>query len=52
MLYVLNMTLFLIGLFIIIRESNLIKKVIGLDIGEKGLEHDRLQRRRGMIYAA
>ncbi len=32
MLYVLNMTLFLIGLFIIIRESNLIKKVIGLNI--------------------
>tara|TARA_B100000902_G_scaffold357221_1_gene371518 strand:+ start:1165 stop:1488 length:324 start_codon:yes stop_codon:yes gene_type:complete len=32
MLYILNMTLFLIGLFIIIRESNLIKKVIGLNI--------------------
>ena len=32
MLFVLNMILFLLGLFIIIRESNLIKKVIGLNI--------------------
>ena len=32
MIFVLNMILFLLGLFIIIRESNLIKKVIGLNI--------------------
>ena len=32
MIFILNMTLFLIGLFIIIRETNLIKKVIGLNI--------------------
>ena len=32
MLFILNMILFLLGLFIIIRESNLIKKVIGLNI--------------------
>ena len=32
MIFVLNMILFLIGLFIIIRETNLIKKVIGLNI--------------------
>jgi len=32
MIFILNMTLFLIGLFIMIRETNLIKKVIGLNI--------------------
>ena len=32
MIFILNMILFLLGLFIIIRESNLIKKVIGLNI--------------------
>ncbi|MFL2560023.1 MAG: cation:proton antiporter subunit C [Gammaproteobacteria bacterium] len=32
MIFILNMTLFLIGLFIMVRETNLIKKVIGLNI--------------------
>ena len=32
MIFILNMILFLLGLFIIVRESNLIKKVIGLNI--------------------
>jgi multicomponent Na+:H+ antiporter subunit C len=32
MIFILNMALFLIGLFIMIRETNLIKKVIGLNI--------------------
>ena len=32
MIFVLDIVLLLIGLFIIIRETNLIKKVIGLNI--------------------